>query len=147
MEHSFLFFPGQWLGEGNITFSSSPEVLHFYTSWKSAQDQIWVWTQKVQIVGNEEEMVNTYTIHEVSGSQFFLTLNNTWVGEVSAEGLTDAKKIEWTYTNPQVMSGGETYFLQENGEYLFHAEFHTQDLFRIKIEGKLWRSMPDDAST
>ena len=58
--HQFLFDSGNWVGEGTITFSPSPETLKFMTHWsirKEVEEHI-VCSQSVEMEGAEDHMHN-----------------------------------------------------------------------------------------
>ncbi len=140
-KHAFVFVPGHWLGQGHITFPSSSESLSFYTSWevgKEEKGEIFC-TQKVQIIGVDEETVNTFTIKKESGSTFSILLENSLVGSIQGQGVYDEEILAWEFRNDPEMEGYESYHIQPNEEYAFHGEYLAPDNFRTIIEGKIWK--------
>lgn len=140
MEHRFIFQPGNWIGEGNVTFSSSPEELHFYTKWlvkKSENNEI-EFAQTVEMQGANEHVINRFSMADLHEGAFSITLENDLIGKVKGSGVIDEKTIAWEFRGESGLEGFETFTLQENGEYLIHAEYASQDQFRSIINGKIW---------
>lgn len=141
-QHSFIFSPGIWIGEGKITFSTSPENIHFYTKWiiEKLDEKIgYVCQQEVAMQGVEESVFNNLTFSEVTPQSFIVTLENELVGTVAGKGIIDAKTIAWEYRPGTDFEGFEVYELQDNNEYMLHAEYSSPDQYRTIVDGRIWK--------
>lgn len=141
MQHEFIFQTGQWIGEGKITFSSSPEHLHFYTKWMIAprtEKKIHC-QQKVETHGNADQVFNDFHISEITDCGFTIELKNEHVGKIYGKGVIDAKTIAWEFRGTGQIEGFEVYELQDNGDYMVHAEYSSTDQFRTIIDGRIWK--------
>jgi hypothetical protein len=58
--------------------------------------------------------------------------------------VIDAKTIAWEFRNNEEFQGFEVYELQENGDYMLHAEYSTSEDFRTIIDGRVWQKAPKD---
>jgi hypothetical protein len=147
--HQFLFTKGYWIGEGRVTFNASPDILKFYTRWvispqfsPSKSIETVSCFQEVEMQGTEEHIKNQFNLFNVSADAFIIELENDLIGRVSGTGLFDAKKIAWEFKAHPTFEGFEVYELQENGDYLFHAEYVSPDQFRSVIDGRIWLKEP-----
>lgn len=144
MQHQFIFQEGLWIGEGKITFSASPDHIHFYTRWNIVtlepvkSPKIFHWLQEVEMRGSDDRVKNHFVFTLISPTTFSLTLENDLVGKVIGKGLFDAKKIAWELKGSDTFQGFEVYELQENGDYMLHAEYAAPDNFRTTIDGRIW---------
>ncbi len=139
--HRFLFTPGRWIGEGRITFSSSPEYLRFYTGWnvgKSTPPAV-EWQQEVEMEGESESLVNSFSFTDITPTSFTIQLKNSLVGKVTGTGVIDPKTIAWEFRGQEHFEGFEVYELQDNGDYMLHAEYASPDQFRTIIDGRIWK--------
>lgn len=139
--HQFLFSPGLWVGEGRVTFSSSPDHLRFYTKWnieKENQGMI-PCQQHVEMEGGEDRVFNNFVFSAVTSSSFLLELTNELLGNVKGKGVIDPKTIAWEFRGNDEFEGFEVYELQENGDYMLHAEYASTDQFRTIIDGRIWK--------
>lgn len=140
-DHRFIFIPGTWIGEGTISFSSSPERIHFYTKWlTNSWDPIlgFICTQQVEMQGVEENVFNKLAITEILDSKFVITLENNLIGSVVGKGIINEETIAWEYRKGSDFEGFEVYELQKNGDYLLHAEYASSDEYRTVIDGRIW---------
>lgn len=137
----FIFTPSLWLGEGKISFSTSPEFLKFYTKWeiKEKTSHIMIATQVVEMQGMEEQIINVFTFKDILFDSFTVFLENNLVGIVAGKGIRDEHTIAWEFRNQSAFEGFEVYEQQENGDYFLHAEYGSPDQFRTIIEGLIWR--------
>src|SRR5271166_1545116 len=105
--HNFLFIPGRWIGEGRITFSSSPEYLRFYTSWQIERetDSGMIYRQEVEMEGDRESLVNTFTFSDITPTSFVIQLKNGLVGKVTGKGIVDPKTIAWEFRGREDFEG------------------------------------------
>lgn len=139
--HHFIFNTGTWLGEGMIKFSSSPEQIKFYTKWEiplHTQEKI-TCSQTVEMTGVEEQVKNTFNFFHIKSRSFSIEIENDLVGKVQGKGLKDEKTIAWEFTGNSDFEGFEVYELQDNGDYLLHAEYASTDQFRTIIDGRIWK--------
>lgn len=141
MTHQFIFHPGQWIGEGKVAFSISPEILHFYTKWTiEAENHHEIYSiQIVEIQGNEPSMQNSFKFMDISSNKFVVNLENDILGNVKGSGIIEPKNIAWEFHGIGGLEGFEIYELQENGDYLLHAEYTSPDQFRTLIDGRIWK--------
>lgn len=136
-KHSFILEPGQWVGEGTVTFSASPEQLYFLTKWgvdPNAKEGI-ICSQEVRMEGAEEALHNTFQVSDVTTNAFKITLENEIVGKVSGTGIIDEKTIAWEFRGKIGFQGYEVYEIEGDGLYKFHAEYSSPDQFRTIIDG------------
>lgn len=145
MLHDFIFQSGQWIGEGKISFSSSPEHLHYYTKWMNAplEDTQIHCVQKVETQGNSDQVINNFRFFEITPISFKVELKNEHVGKIVGFGVIDAKTIAWEFRGNNQIEGFEVYELQENGDYMVHAEYSSTDQFRTIIDGRVWKKSLD----
>lgn len=138
--HTFLFLPGSWIGEGDVTFSASPDKVHFFTKWevKHDNDGLIRCSQTVEIRGVEEQVTNRFTLSEVTEKGFQILLDNDVLDQVSGKGFVDPLKLAWEFREHETFEGFEVYELQDNGEYNMHAEYSSPDQFRTIIDGRIW---------
>lgn len=140
-QHDFLFNPGLWIGEGRVTFSASPEHIHFYTKWqveKQSKEGI-PCRQQVEIQGTDEHVFNSFQIKEVTPASFKIELENDLIGKVQGTGVIDVKTIAWEFRDSPNFEGFEVYELQEDGDYMVHAEYASTDQYRTIIDGRIWK--------
>jgi hypothetical protein len=139
-KNDFIFTSGVWLGEGKISFSSSPEFLRFYTKWDIQEESpgIMKAMQIVEMKGGDEQVINLFTFRDIKPTSFSVVLENEIVGMVSGSGICDEQVIAWEFRGQLAFEGFEVYERQENGDYFLHAEYGS-DQFRTTIEGLIWR--------
>lgn len=137
----FIFIPSVWLGEGKISFSASSEFLKFYTKWQIQEKNpgIMQGIQTVEILGVEEQLVNTFTFKEITSTSFHVILENNIIGQFSGTGLRDEHLIAWEFKNQLSFEGFEVYEQQENGDFFLHGEYGASAQFRTIVEGLIWR--------
>lgn len=140
--HTFIFSPGNWMGEGKILLNMVEEELLFHTTWtvqtKDFAGKI-TGAQNVQIQGLSENMRNELTFYEFQGKQFLVDMENQNVGRIVGKGVVDETMIAWEFRNSEIsFEGYETYQLQSDGSYKMHGEYVTSDQFRTQIEARLW---------
>jgi hypothetical protein len=140
-KHDFIFLPGNWIGEGKVAFSASPETLHFYTKWviEKGNGQEISASQIVEIQGNDPPMHNAFVFSDINPKNFSLSLDNDILGSVKGTGVIDDKTIAWEFHGHTGLEGFEVYELQDNGDYMFHAEYTSPDQFRTIIDGRIWK--------
>jgi hypothetical protein len=142
-EHPFIITPSYWIGEGKISFSSSPDIMRFYTRWVIAEPLgngagKMLGTQDVEMHGGDDRIKNRFIFSHITSSSFQVELENELVGKVQGQGIIDPQKIAWEFRGYPNFEGFEVYELQENGDYLFHAEYVSSDQFRSMIDGRIW---------
>ncbi len=140
--HSFIFSPGIWRGEGKITLSVVEEALSFQTNW-SVQTKDFIGkvqcAQDIQVHGLAEGMRNELSFFEFQNNTFAVEMENQNIGKVLGKGVYDDKMIGWEFRNRDMnFEGFETYHLQEDGSYAMHGEYITSDQFRTQIKARLW---------
>ncbi len=93
------------------------------------------------MVGGDDQMKNTLTFTNITDTAFDIQLENELVGIVKGKGIIDPKKVAWEFRGYPNFEGFEVYELQENGDYLFHAEYVSPDQFRSIIDGRIWEKV------
>lgn len=138
--HRFIFQPGVWLGEGNVTFSASPETLHFYTRWDipTNDTSIVACKQVVEMKDHGESINNAFCFTILTPSTFEIQLTNDIIGTVRGKGIIDPRTLAWEFHAQEVLEGFEVYELQPDGSYLLHAEYASPEQYRTIINGKIW---------
>jgi hypothetical protein len=139
--HQFIFQSGNWIGEGRVTFSASPDLIRFYTKWviNPADTKGIVCIQEVEMQGTEPHMVNSFVFLNITDSSFEVELENQLMGKVKGKGIIDEKTIAWEFHGHGGLEGFEVYTLEENGDYMLHAEYASTDQFRTIIDGRIWK--------
>lgn len=140
-QHAFILTPGEWLGEGKITFSASPDVLTFHTKWvvPDTSDALIHCAQLVEVVGGGDPMNNSLILSEVTSTDFKVILSNELVKEIQGTGVIDSDRIAWEFRGQPGFEGFEVYELQDSGEYLMHAEYMADEQYRTHIDGRIWK--------
>lgn len=138
--HTFIFQKGDWIGEGKIAFSASPEQIKFYTKWtiESASPSEIRCLQQVEMHGTTDQVRNHLTFMKIVEGAFEVELENDLVGKIFGKGIIDGKNIAWEYRNQEKFEGFEVYERLENGDYLMHAEYASEEQFRTIIDGRIW---------
>jgi len=138
--HRLFFSSRVWLGEGTITFSSSPEQVRFSTKWSplTQEEGIWKCQQLVEMHGHEERQANTYTFTLQPEQKFHVRLENEMMGAIEGQGVLSDQAIGWELKGMEGFEGLEIYEEQTDGSYHFRAEFSSGDTFRTLIEGQVW---------
>lgn len=149
-KHFFIFEPGIWIGEGKVTFTASPEKLHFFTKWVveefDASKGI-ICHQWVEIQGINENMLNYLTFYNIKSDSFSLMLENNLVGKVPGTGLLEKNKIAWEFRGHPEIEGFEVYELLDEGnsreerDYKLHAEYASTEHYRTIIDGRIWKKL------
>lgn len=145
--HQFIFSPGEWIGQGKITFSASPAQLRFYTKWlisERKENEISA-EQIIEQQGEADLMANSFSFTDLTPVSFKISVNSELLGTVIGKGLIDPKTIAWEFRqamNPdreEPFEGFEVYELQEGGDYLLHAEYFSGQEYRTIIDGRIWK--------
>ncbi len=142
-EHLFLLKPGLWLGEGTVTFTASPESLHFATKWEvkeMANGELQA-VQQVEIRGLSERVVNRFLFFDITPTQFALELQNELVGSVIGKGIYDELQIGWEFLGHTDFQGFEIYRVIDQETYSLHAEFSSSDEYRTIVHGRVWKKV------
>ncbi len=140
--HSFIFSPGTWVGEGKILLNMVEEELVFNTQW-AVQNKDFAGkvacAQEIQIQGLSENMRNELSFYDFQNKSFSVDMENQNVGRIVGTGVYDEKMIAWEFRNNDMnFEGYETYHLQPDGSYHMKGEYVTSDQFRTMIEARLW---------
>lgn len=151
--HSFIFNPGSWTGEGKITLNMVEEDLLFNSHW-TVQDKDFsgkvICAQDIAIHGLSEGMRNELTFYGFENKSFSVDMENQNIGKITGVGVCDEKTIAWEFrNNGSDFEGYESYDLQPDGSYLMRGEYVTSDQLRTQIEAKIWpraHSEPDNHS-
>jgi hypothetical protein len=140
--HSFIFNPGSWIGEGKITLNMVEEELVFNSNWTvQDKDSLGKVTcaQDIAIRGLSDSMRNELTFYDFGGKNFIVDMENQNIGKITGIGVFDEKMIAWEFRdNEQNFEGYESYDLQPDGSYLMRGEYVTSDQLRTCIEAKIW---------
>ena len=140
--HSFIFSPGSWQGEGKILLNMVEEELVFNTLW-AVQNKDFAGkvtcAQEIQIHGLSENMRNDLSFYGFDHKSFVVDMENPNVGRIVGTGIYDEKVIAWEFKNNDMdFEGYETYNLQPDGSYTMKGEYVTSDQFRTLIEARIW---------
>src|SRR3989344_8441726 len=140
--HTFIFHPGTWIGEGKIVLNMVEEELIFNTNW-AIQNKDFAGkvscAQDIQIQGLSENMRNELTFYDFGNKSFSVDMENQNVGRIVGTGVFDDKMIAWEFRNNDMnFEGYETYTLQHDGSYMMKGEYVTSDQFRTQIEARIW---------
>lgn len=140
-DHRFLFEAGNWQGEGTIRFSLTENALSYHTFWHvhGLQDNVILATQRVQIVGSDEEVVNRLRVSEIGTEKFLMGLENPVLGAAMGTGLVDQQRVAWEFRGKQASFEGFEIYEKDPSGYLVKAEYASKDDSRTMIEGRLWR--------
>lgn len=136
-KHSFIFTPGEWIGEGTVSFSSYDEQLEFLTKWSigmPGEDGI-ICIQEVNIEGSEEPLKNHFLLFDLKDQKFRITLENNDLGIVEGTGLIEDTSIAWEFRGNDGFEGYEVYHKENEVIYRFHAEYISPDSLRTIIDG------------
>jgi len=138
MSH-FIFEKGEWIGNGVVSFTQSPDVLHFRVKWniQPAPEDAFHCTQLVEIVGGDQ-MVNLFQVRPNDQESFSITIENEVLGSFSGKGLVEEQVVAWEFRERGVFEGFEVYEKQDEG-YVFRAEYLSSDQARTSIHGKIWK--------
>ena len=129
--HDFLFNTGEWLGEGQVAFSTSEETIHFSTLWSILQEDTG------EIV--PERVVNELEVSSVTAETFAIVLSNDMVEKIQGNGIIEKDRIAWEFREEPGFEGFEIYNLKDDGSYDVHAEYLSSDQFRTIIDGHIWK--------
>ena len=145
--HTFIFNPGNWAGEGKILLNMVEEELIFNTNW-NVQTRDFAGKveclQDIQVQGLSENMRNQLTFYDFQNNTFAVDMENQNVGRIVGTGVYDDQLIGWEFRNNGMnFEGFETYHLQPDGSYLMHGEYVTSDQFRTQIEARIMPSTKD----
>lgn len=139
--HTFIFSPGVWMGEGKIVLNMIEEELFFGTKW-AIQTTDFAGkvncAQEIQIQGLADQMRNELSFYDFQTKTFLVDMENQNVGRIVGTGVYDEKMIAWEFRNNSNFEGYETYTLQEDGSYTMKGEYITTDQFRTQIEARIW---------
>jgi len=139
--HEFIFKKGIWIGEGKITFSVSPDHLHFYTKWMIDPMVTTVIRsqQLVEMEGRAENLFNQFNFSHITEKDFQIQLSSELLGSVTGKGIVDKRTIAWEFRGYPDFEGFEVYELEDNGDYMLHAEYSSTEQFRTIIDGRIWK--------
>lgn len=140
--HTFIFSPGTWYGEGKILLNMVEEELIFNTNW-AVQNRDFtgkvICAQEILIQGLTENMRNELSFYDFHPKTFSVDMENQNVGRIVGTGVYDEKMIAWEFRNNDMnFEGYETYNLQPDGSYMMKGEYVTSDQFRTQIEARIW---------
>lgn len=135
-----------WLGQGTLTFSYSSEKIPFYTKWIVDPIHQGVIRAQQHVVkqGENETLVNDFSFAAITEGSFTVELKNEAINCVRGKGTVEDQRIFWTYYTTifseefEAFRGFEAYQLQENGEYLFHAEYTSTGEYITIVSGRIW---------
>jgi hypothetical protein len=141
MRHHFIFSPGHWIGEGRISFSSSADHFRFYTKWTidPLEEGKVTARQQIEIQGGGDHSVNQLLFSNIVNQNFQVELVQALSPPMHGKGILDEKTIAWEFRNRADFEGFEVYELQENGDYMLHAEYLSGGQFRTLIDGRIWK--------
>jgi len=143
----FIFHPGTWIGEGNISFSSSPKKIHFYTKWivgEEGPSGIYC-EQQVEMQGGHDRLYNRVVFSKIVNGSFVIQLANEAIENGTGEGIYNEQNLAWEFPaqtsqlEDSHFEGFEIYTLKSDLTYEIHAEYSSGDAFKTIIDGRLWK--------
>ncbi|MDB6081946.1 MAG: hypothetical protein JWO53_1218 [Chlamydiia bacterium] len=140
MDNHFLFQPGEWLGNGQVSFSMSPDILHFRTRWVILEEgpSFYQGTQTVEIVDGDR-IINVFEVTRNDPVAFAITLDNELLGTFAGQGVIEESTVAWEFREKGAFEGFEVYKKIDDTEYSMHAEYLSSDKTRTMIRGKIWK--------
>ncbi len=146
MLHHFIFSPGVWLGEGTVLLNLAKEELKYVTKFtvrKEKDSQIEV-VQEIQIAGLSDLIKNQFYFYNIKPDRFKIRLESQNLGQLDGEGILKKSLLAWEFRIPEVgFEGFEVYNLSEDDVYLMNAEYTTNQDYRSKVRGKIWKKVSD----
>ncbi|CDR34813.1 hypothetical protein [Criblamydia sequanensis] len=136
---NFIFQPSTWLGEGKISFSTSPEEIRYYSKWMidpMVEGRITI-RQIVEMDGVEDHVENEFVVSNIKEGRFNIEISNESIGIVPGKGVYETDKIAWEFQG-ELFHGFEVYHAKSKDEYALHAEYSSEDFFRTIIKGRIW---------
>ncbi len=88
--------------------------------------------------GADEKVENRFHITPLTETTFSISLENDVIGKGLGKGIISPTKIAWEIKSLDTFQGFEVYEIQENGDYMLHAEYAAQDGFRTIIDARIW---------
>ena len=146
----FIFVPGIWLGEGNISFSLSPNSLRFAMRWtvKQEEKQSITCIQEIEIEEITERMCNTFVFSEIKDNSFQITLSNEILGKVHGKGVIDSQLFAWEFHDKSAdFEGYEIFEKKDKENFIMRAEYSSKDQTRTTIAGSIWRKVQTTEGT
>lgn len=141
MKH-FLFEKGEWLGEGQISFSTSKDKINFFMKWILIEEGDTIkGRQIVELVGINDKVINLFTITEITSNEFKIFLDNSSNNHLSGIGRFDDEKIAWEFIGNKDLEGFEVFELQKEWGYSFNAEYYAMEDFRTIVHGIMWKKL------
>lgn len=95
--------------------------------------------QQVEMQGVDEKVINQFVIYAISEKKFKIDLQSESISLAKGSGVIDLKSVAWEFHGTKGVEGFEVYQLQENGDYMMHAEYSSAELFRTIVDARLWR--------
>lgn len=151
-DHSFIFEPGIWLGQGKVRIQQSSDFVNVYMKWDfSPADEKGgiACKQYVEREGVKDILCNALYFLPMTPVIFSVELTQDGAEKSSGFGFINAERIAWEYLKKAeetkeietFLEGHESYILQQNGEYLCQAEFSSGKEYTTHLEGVLWKRM------
>jgi hypothetical protein len=140
-QHTFIFTPGTWQGEGKIALNMVEEELFFHTQWtvleKDFANKI-LCIQDIKIQGLSDQTRNELSFYNFQNDTFTVDMENSNLGRIVGKGVRNEQTIAWEFRNTETgFEGYESYTLQSDGSYLMKGEYVTGDQFRTVIDAKI----------
>lgn len=141
-KHSFLFNPGNWIGEGKIILNLIEDELFFKTNWSVLNRDFAgkvACAQDIKIEGIADNMRNELMFYNFGEKEFTVDMENQNIGRIVGIGVYDENTIAWEFRNNDLnFEGFETYVRQPDGSYDMSGEYITSDQFRTQIQARIW---------
>lgn len=138
--HPFFRRPGSWIGEGRIILSSSPEFIRYFTKWTVSPEENGkiMLKQVVELHGVQDNLANRFVFYPSESPKFRVTLENEVIGLIEGHGLIDENTVSWEFRGNPNFEGFEICRLEDNGDYMVHAEYISTSSHRTTIDGRIW---------
>lgn len=89
--------------------------------------------------GGGGTVYNSFIFSDVHQNTFTVELVSEPLGKVLGKGVMDSKMIAWEFRGNPDFEGFEVYELQDNLDYMMHAEYSSSELARTIIDGRIWK--------
>ncbi len=145
--HQFIFSSGEWLGQGQLTFSDSPNKMYFYTKWQitEAANGVILCQQFIERQGIESDLlINLYRFSNINEGIFDIALESELLGSVQGKGKYTNALISWEFMTPMSFNdtsgfkGIEEYQIEEKGGYLLKAVYDSEGHLTM-VNGQIWK--------
>lgn len=140
----FIFEPGEWVGEGEISFFAGAQKSSYRTKWEIHpifKERVLA-VHSVFLKGVDEPIMNFYRFSSFEEGLFKVEMENILFGKVEGAGLIETDRVKWEFTETPHFRGFEEYTRLGNGSYRAVAAYTSGDGGTSQIVGTLQRNSP-----